>query len=945
MKNLILIIFIIISTLVISEKAKALHIYGADVSWTVVGKDSFLIQMVYYRDCNGITPGNLMVNVRCLDNGDSLGNLLINQPTGLNITPVCVESNSRCNNVYATFPYGIQKYVYTQLIILNPNITCCNIQLSFTECCRMYAISTISPDQSLYVLAKMNRCYVPQDNSPQFSLPPLNVLCVGVDQILNFGVIDTDKDSAGRPLDSLSIMLTPPLKNINTPITYTGSYTYDKPILFWGFPDVSQTYPRGFRVDNSTGDIKFRPMKVEQTVMAVKVREYRKINGTLTMIGEVSRDVHFVVMSCPQNANPIITTGPNFIFHAGQTADIELKSFDANSSDTVRLYYNNAIPGASWSVNNGEVKNPIGKISWPTSYKMRNSTHYFHITAFDNACPLKGSSAMGFSVKLLDSLKIKLPDDTKLCYNQTKMLTPVVYNSAGYDSFLWSTGATSNAIIIGPITKDTIIWVRVKDAAKSYAYDTIKISYNGFKASFMQDVVVCPGIPSRLIMKPDFDKGTSIDSVKWFRYVCHCYSGNNDTLVVYDKTKYLCEAWDNTGCKYSDTISAKYFEEPIISLTYINPLCSNDEDIKLDSFGHPVSGTWYAQNPYLITNNTFHVKDAGPGQFLLSYYYTDSSTGCSSTEKMILEIRNAPEITFNDYSDSICEKYGTYLLSALPPNGIWSGKGVEKTNDWYFNPDLINVNKVGKFSLTYLFTDSNSCSDMDSMELTVFEDIQADAGFDMTICLNISQVNLNGLPKGGTWFGKGVYGNKFYPLTAGSGNHTLYYNYSNELCTSVDSVNFFIPSAPDSALTKQNDTLFAVKGMISYQWYRNGIMLNGETNEYIRPTQEGVYYVHYYDQYGCSYRSKSYSFIGLQEVANDLFRIFPNPSHQKIIITENNTCNNHVFVKLINSTGEILIYRILDENREIDLSSFQAGVYFIELNSDLVTFRCKIIKL
>jgi hypothetical protein len=43
-------------------------------------------------------------------------------------------------------------------------------------------------------------------------------------------------------------------------------------------------------------------MKVEQTVMALKVTEYR--NGV--KIGEVTRDMQFIVLSCPNNQAPIL---------------------------------------------------------------------------------------------------------------------------------------------------------------------------------------------------------------------------------------------------------------------------------------------------------------------------------------------------------------------------------------------------------------------------------------------------------------------------------------------------------------------------------------------------------------------------------------------------------------------------------------------------------------
>jgi gliding motility-associated-like protein len=54
------------------------------------------------------------------------------------------------------------------------------------------------------------------------------------------------------------------------------------------------------------------------------------------------------------------------------------------------------------------------------------------------------------------------------------------------------------------------------------------------------------------------------------------------------------------------------------------------------------------------------------------------------------------------------------------------------------------------------------------------------SGLPPTICLPATSITLTGLPAGGTFEGAGITGNNFNPGTAGPGNHTITYRYTND---------------------------------------------------------------------------------------------------------------------------------------------------------------------
>lgn len=125
-------------------------------------------------------------------------------------------------------------------------------------------------------------------------------------------------------------------------------------------------------------------------------------------------------------------------------------------------------------------------------------------------------------------------------------------------------------------------------------------------------------------------------------------------------------------------------------------------------------------------------------------------------------------------------------------------------------------------------------------------------------------------------------------------------------------------------------------GMISsagdfYQWYFEGNLLDGETSQFIFPTQNGEYTVLVLDSAGCSAESDPYPFgsASLDEYSEFPFLVFPNPSNDVLNIQgiEMNT------VELFSADGK-LVYKSNPEVEEwsIDLSSFDAGVYVLILN-------------
>lgn len=184
--------------------------------------------------------------------------------------------------------------------------------------------------------------------------------------------------------------------------------------------------------------------------------------------------------------------------------------------------------------------------------------------------------------------------------------------------------------------------------------------------------------------------------------------------------------------------------------------------------------TWPAGAPVSFSSGSYRVNTATSGSWTLSAInnVSNASTECPSSKTFALTV-NAPVSVNAGANLTRCINAGNLSLSgASPSGGSWSGSGVSGST---FNPVTAGT---GTHTITYTVT-SSGCSYSDTRTVTVYAAPTANAGANIEVCVDDASVVLGGSPSGGSWSGPGVSGSRFYPATAGSGNHTLTYNYTN----------------------------------------------------------------------------------------------------------------------------------------------------------------------
>jgi hypothetical protein len=424
--------------------SKATHVIGGECQWKCIGNDTYEIKILFYRRCtDGTIP---LAAVKPVIMSDSCSNSYNINPGNYtswsiqDITPVCYRITGPCPVANGSgpstpqLPIGMEKHVLTYKVFLGGVYSnCCWYKISFEVIARNSNITTGYADQTFYSEAWLNRCVTPSDKGPEFKNPPLILKCVGQDVQFNNGGVDEDGDS-------LSYETAVPLIGSGSSSLYTSPWSPSYPLTCLGGnnSNPNSNPPTGYNLDPVSGEILFRPMVAQVTVIKTMVTEWRKINGVYKVIGKTGRDVQVMITQNCNNSLPTLNGSSSDEFCPGIQSCINISSDDADAGDTTRIFWNQAIPNAVFTSNNGTVKNATSQICWtPGDSDARTVPYYFTAKVQDSKCP-----AAGENIRVYKIIVHKLPPKPFIIQNSN-----VLYTSAAsyYQWYLNNTLITNAA--------------------------------------------------------------------------------------------------------------------------------------------------------------------------------------------------------------------------------------------------------------------------------------------------------------------------------------------------------------------------------------------------------------------------------------------------------------------------------------------------------------------
>ena len=152
-------------------------------------------------------------------------------------------------------------------------------------------------------------------------------------------------------------------------------------------------------------------------------------------------------------------------------------------------------------------------------------------------------------------------------------------------------------------------------------------------------------------------------------------------------------------------------------------------------------------------------------------------------------------------------------------------------------------------------------------------------------------------------------------------------------CTETASVSIIVNSNPAQPVISDNGGILSSTSAISYQWYLNGTVINGATNQNYTPVSDGDYQVEITDANGCISVSEIFGFVtGNEDISdNNKIGIYPNPASGIV----------HVRGIDIAEGMQILIYDACgitvakaENTISADLSHLSNGLYYITIIKD-----------
>jgi gliding motility-associated-like protein len=704
----------------------------------------------------------------------------------------------------------------------------------------------------------------------------------------NHGVVDIDVGGSGGLLDSLSYEWTQPLGGASSPLSYSGQYSYQKPVYFWGFPNTNLPFPRGFHLDPATGDMSFRPMKIEQTVMAIKVTEWRRDStGVMRNIGQIRRDIQIIVMSCPNNNTPVLG-GPYYKeVCATQTVNFSIQTNDYDTKDTLLISWNGAIPGAIWGDNNKMVKHPTGTLSWTPGEQHASPIPYvFTVTVKDDACPVNGSSTRAYQilVKPLPKATISVIDSG--CGDYYLYAQAVVGLGA---SFTWVGNFNPGFVYAGPGMHYKFggpgkypytLQVEAQQCQRVY-FDTIEVD-TFLTLALTEDLDICYGDTADLVAGYFYNTGdvgftwNTGDTSQTIRYRAHA------------DTTFSVSITDTMGCIASDSVRINMHHLPSVDLGPDRRLCTYSTEVIPVTYSFDESAlktiSWYDKSNSLIMSgqtSQITISDSGNWRCVV-----EDTLGCINEDDIKAVV--SPELRAYAAGAVIC--YGdTAVLTAQT-----TGSGTSNVAYHWYNKS--NNNLVGVTQTVHLMPatttdykllvketiDGVTCKDSFSLRVRVNPLPEVQWSPIPERCLDGSMLSLNNYISTNPLFSTKTWsspsdglisaypGDKFHPLLGGPGSHKVVVTLENPTtgCISKDS-NFVVINPlpnPDAGLDVEictGDGKYPLTGtpVIPNGDWRSieGVGVEGTPGSYqFNPTASGVsdgisYHCvyHYTDVKGC----------------------------------------------------------------------------------------------
>jgi len=326
---------------------------------------------------------------------------------------------------------------------------------------------------------------------------------------------------------------------------------------------------------------------------------------------------------------------------------------NASPNDTICVgstmqFTNGSVNALSYSWDFGD-GSPVDTVTNPSHVYNTIGTYTVTVIAFDDSTACVVSDTFYLTVTVIPYPVIDLGNDTIICVNQTVTL------NAGNPgcTYLWSTGATTQSITVGP---NGNYWVTVTNGGICSVSDTINITPILQVKPFGNDTTLCIGniVPIDALNNP----GST-----------YLWSTTDTTQTITVNTSGTYWVQINTGpCTLYDTMVVTFVNYPVVNLPPDTTFCGTP-NLLLDA-GNPGSTYLWSTNA-----NTQTITANATG----TYFVEVANGSCKRSDTIV--INNIVLVKPFGRDTTLCDGGAVTLnaLNATPTAYTWSTGATSQT--------------------------------------------------------------------------------------------------------------------------------------------------------------------------------------------------------------------------------------------------------------------------
>lgn len=236
---------------------------------------------------------------------------------------------------------------------------------------------------------------------------------------------------------------------------------------------------------------------------------------------------------------------------------------------------------------------------------------------------------------------------------------------------------------------------------------------------------------------------------------------------------------------------------------------------------------------------------------------------------------------------------------------------------------------------TYILTATNSLgSDSDTLEVEILPIPEADAGFDATICIGESVLLEGSGETNCAWFlpgGVQIASNCTTSYSPTQSVLAILETTALTGCVAYDTLQVEVLPLPNAPTVVQDGSYLTTSANGTLQWYWNGNLLEGETNDSLLILGNGNYSVSVTNGAGCSQSSAEVE-VNITRLENQFASVliaYPNPFEGSFTISGPERLTG-VRYRVVDLSGRTVASGILSGPKSlVDLGALDSGVYLL----------------